>query len=267
MLNRFVCVSAYAGILGACAVAPTGGSAADPGGREPEAAQTVSNVPRIGSNAMSPAALAHAALTTDTLDATSAAAMGQTEDARTVLHYAVGCALDSTQSVTFSVGGTPYTFSGAMGIAPEWTSGALSESSAAWVSACLFARTNLTATAVWVSARGADAGLATTVTELDDYQIEEGAFWGNAFGDLGPISAHSCNGVDQASDDSYGDLPLRQCAQWDGVPSSGLSPCGMHYAGLCSDVCTSTGTYAGCAAPGDGAAAEVITTMLYGTPQ
>jgi hypothetical protein len=125
----------------------------------------------------------------------------------------------------------------------------------------------LTSTMVWISARGDVPGLEITKIESDEYQIEEGAFWGNVFVDLGPVVASSCDGNDQAADDGYADLPLRQCAQPDGVPGSGLSPCGMHYAGLCRDVCASTGAYANCAAPGGLPAAEVITTMLYGTPE
>jgi hypothetical protein len=260
-------VSAYVGFLAACAAAPVGGPAGDQADGGTQTAPVVSNVPRIGANAMSPAALAQAEITTDQLDASSAEAMGQTADARTVLQYAVGCALDTSQSITFTVDDTEYTFSGGMGVAPGWTDGALSASDAAWVSACLFARTNLTSTSVWISARGSDAGLATTTAELASYQIEEGAFWGNAFVDLGAVEGYSCNGVDQAADDSYADLPLRQCAQWDGVPESGLSPCGMRYAGLCGDVCTATGTYGNCAVPGGAAAAEVVTAMLYGAPE
>ena len=241
--------------LGACVAEPGGGS------------PTVSNVPRIALNALSPAALAGTGLTTAPLDAAGAAAMGQTADARAVLAYAAGCALDATQQVSYAVDGVAQTAVGAMGIAPAWTARALTSDEAAWVSACVFARVNLSAAVVSISARGASPGLDATPEELADYRIEEGAFWGNAFVDLGPLAAHACDGVDQAADDSYGDLPLRQCAQWDGVAGSNRSPCGFHYAGLCRDACAEAGGYAGCSFLGGAPAADVVTTFLYGAPR
>ncbi|MGH9884580.1 MAG: hypothetical protein ACREBE_03575, partial [bacterium] len=100
-----------------------------------------------------------------------------------------------------------------------------------------------------------------------DYELEEGAFWGNVFTNLGAVSGYSCNGVDQAADDTIGDLPLRECAEWDGVESSNASPCGFHYAGLCSTACTTaTAPYSGCSFGGGTASAGVVTTFLYGAP-
>jgi hypothetical protein len=241
-------------VLGACAVEPGVGSPDD------------TNVPRIAGNGMSPAMLAGSGLITSTLDAAGAAAMGQTQSARKVLAYAAGCALSADQTVDFTVDGVTTTLFGAMGIAPAWTSRALTTSEAAWVSACLFARANLTSTSVQISARGAQSGLAVTADEEASYRIEEGAFWGNAFIDLGSVDASACDGVDQAADDSYGDLPLRQCAQPDGTGSN-VTPCGFHYAGLCGSVCNTARPYTSCAVPGAGSHAEVVTTFLYGAPQ
>jgi hypothetical protein len=243
--------------LGGCVAAPV---VSDDGPPPP------SNVPRIIANALSPTMLAGSTMTTATLDATGAAAMGQTTAARKVLSYAAGCALDATQQVTFTVGGVATTLYGAMGIVPAWTTRALTATEAAWVSACVIARVNLSSAVISISARGAASGLATTSAELASYQIEEGAFWGNTFVDLGSLASYSCNGVDQAADDSYGDLPNRECAQWDGVTGSNASPCGFHYAGLCHDVCTTTTTYANCSFLGGAAQAAVVTTFLYGSP-
>jgi hypothetical protein len=240
--------------LGACVASP-----ADP-------APATLVVPRLTANALTASAVFHGALTTDVLDGTGAAAMAATGDARQVLAYAVGCALDASQAITFTVGGVEYTDPGALGLAPGWTTGGLSASEAAWVSACVFSRVNLTGTSIAISARGAAAGLAATTGELASYQLEEGAFWGNAFVDLGAIAPYSCNGVDQAADDSIGDLPYRQCAQWDGVAGSQHSPCGMSYAGLCSDACATTAPYTGCAFPGGTASSSVVTSFLFGTP-
>jgi hypothetical protein len=226
----------------------------------------VGEIPFIIVNSLSPSELGAGLATTDMIDASSAAAMGATAAGRDVLAYAVGCALDATQSISFTVGGTPYTVTGSMGIASGWTAHALSATEAAWVSACVLSRVNLTSTVVSVSLRGANAG-TTTTAELADYQIEEGAFWGNIFTDLGSITGYSCAGEDQVAVDSYGDLPLRACAQWDGIASSHRSPCGMSYAGLCSTVCATANPYAGCAFQAGTPSAAVVTSFLYGTPR
>jgi hypothetical protein len=253
-------LSACVLLLGACAIEPMDTEPAD---LEP----APTNVPRIGSNSLSPTQLASTALTTDVLSSANALAMGQTSHARKVLAYAVSCALSDTQSVSFVLNGITYNFYGAMGLVPGWTSSDLSASEAAWISGCVFARVNLSSTLLYVSARGDQGGLGTTSGELADYEVEEGAFWGNAFVDLGSLAMYSCNGVDQAAADTYGDLPLRECAEWDGVTGSNLSPCGMNYAGLCSTACTtSTAPYEGCSFLGGTAVNEVVTTFLYGDP-
>jgi hypothetical protein len=241
-------------VLGACAVEPQVGSDSE------------TNVPRVAANALSPSAAAGSGLTTSMLDAAGAAAMGQTQSARKVLAYAAGCALAADQTVTYTISGVENTLYGGMGIAPAWTSRALTTSEAAWISACVFARVNLTSQLVQISARGAQSGFDATADELAGYRIEEGAFWGNAFVDLGSVDASACDGVDQAANDTYGDLPLRQCAQPDGTDSS-LTPCGFHYAGLCSSACSTGSPYTNCAVAGGGSHAEVVTTFLSGAPQ
>ena len=124
--------------LAACVAEPRDGSATV--SIVPTNPTDLSTIARIASNALTPGALAGSALTTDALTATSAAAMGQTSDARSVLTYAAECALDDTQSLAFTVGGTAYTVTGSLGLAPGWTSAALDASDAAWVSACVLAK-------------------------------------------------------------------------------------------------------------------------------
>jgi hypothetical protein len=232
-----------------------------------ELAPEVGVEPRIVSNALSPSAFAASALTSGTLNATSAAAMGQTNSQRKVLSFATTCALDSTQSVSFTISGVEYYYAGLMGVAPAWTSRALTATEAAWVSACVISRVNLTSALVNISARGANAGYDTTIGEVADYRLEEGAFWGNAFTNLGTVEGYSCNGVTQAANDTLGDLPSRECAEWDGVANSNMSACGFYYAGLCSNSCeTATAPYSGCSFEGESESASVVTTFLYGTP-
>lgn len=236
-------------------------------GAEPLETRADSDQVQLGVTPLGLWELGNSALTTAVLDATSAAAMGPNQTARKVLAFAVACALSSTQSITYSVGGVTYIEAGMLGIAPGWRTGALSSSEAAWVSACMFSHVNEVTHLVWLSMRGAQAGLATTSDEVSAYGIEEGAFWGNAFVNLGSVHAYSCLGVDQAADESNGELAYRNCAQWDGVAGSNASPCGMSYAGLCRTVCTTASApYAGCSFQGSSAAASVVTIFLAGAP-
>jgi hypothetical protein len=229
----------------------------------PEASAT----PRIIGNSLSPIAFASSQLATSILNSTNAATMGTTDASRKLLSFATTCALDARQSIDYTVGGVQYRAAGLMGIAPGWTTSALSAGDAAWVSACVVSRVNLTSAVIDVSARGDHAGYDTTIGEVADYHLEEGAFWGNVFTNLGAVTGYSCNGVDQVADDTIGDLPLRECAEWNGVAGSNASPCGFHYAGLCRTACsTATPPYDGCSFLGGSASSSVVTTFLYGTP-
>jgi hypothetical protein len=236
--------------------------------REAAQASTVPDLGPYNPDGLAPAGLASTALTTAMLDATNAAAMGMTQEARDVLAYAVGCALENTQSISFTVGGIEYSDAGGVGIAPDWTTSPLSTTQAAWVSACVFAHANELSRVIWISVRGDQASLATTAAEQAQYPLEEGAFWGNVFVDLGTIAGYSCEGVDRSANGTDAELSERECAQWDGITGSNTSPCGLGYAGLCSSVCsTATAPYAGCSFLGDAASATVVTTFLAGAPK
>jgi hypothetical protein len=225
-----------------------------------------SNVARQDVNTLAPRGLLSSGLTTARLDAANAAAMGSSEDARQVLTYAIGCALDSTQTVAYTVDGVTYSSVGGIGLARGWTNSPLSVVQAAWVSACVFAHANEFSTVIWISVRGNQADLDTTSDERSEYQREEGAFWGNAFTDLGPIAAYACDGIDPATTDGSTELP-RQCAHWDGIAGSHKSSCGMGYAGMCRSICTtSSAPYTGCSFLGAAASPTVITTFLSGPP-
>jgi hypothetical protein len=235
-------------------------------GAEPLQTQTDSDDIQLGVTPLSLMELGGSALTTSVLSASNAASMGQTATARKVLAFAVACALESTQTVTYTVGGVSYTDTGMLGIAPGWKTAAISSSQAAWVSACMFSHVNDVTHLVWLSLRGAQTALSTTGQEVTDYGVEEGAFWGNVFTNLGSVHGYSCLGVDQAASETYGELPYRNCAQWDGVSGSNASPCGMSYAGLCRNACTTASApYAGCSFQGGAAAASVVTIFLAGS--
>jgi hypothetical protein len=222
------------------------------------------NVPRLSSNALMPSKIAHVTYGGAALTGPAISAQAASQDGRDFLGYMIACALDNTQSITTTSGAFNYTFNGLHGFAPGWTSAGLSVSDQRWVTACILARSNLTGTVVQISMRGSNSVLSSTTTELNGYKIEEGAFYGNIFSNT--VVEAGCNGIQQAADDTYSTLPLRQCAQ-PGSPNPGISPCGFQYMDLCSIACTSLTNYAGCADGNGTRYNEVITTFLYGQPR
>jgi hypothetical protein len=218
--------------------------------------------PRLATNGMLPTYIAPTnvyayALTSQLLNQN---ALISTSAGRAYLSYITDCALASNQSVKGTYGFTQYTFAGNIGIAPAWTTRALTATEGNWISACVLSRANQFGTNVTISMRG-DAGVwGTTADEAANYNVEEGAFYGNVWaGNLGQM--HACNGVDQVRDgDTYGDLPLRQCAQPD-PNNPGYTPCGYVFDGNCADICVRNGDhYSSC-----GSFGTVVTTRLYGT--
>jgi hypothetical protein len=126
----------------------------------------------------------------------------------------------------------------------------------------ILALTNYFSTSITVSLRG--DGLPFDGPEGVDYAVQEGAFWGDVF--LGASSwGSACNGRDQVLDDTYGDLPMRECAEPDAYGIA--TPCAFNYAGLCSSACTGNDTYLGYSGCSDGINAttsDVMTAYLYG---
>lgn len=127
------------------------------------------------------------------------------------------------------------TFTGGLGLASDWATRRLGNAGKGWVSACLFARSNLYDTGVGISLRGEHAGLAVDEGEAESYTVQEGGFYGNVFtGDNKPIEWFACRGRDQAANTTdEGALDLRDCAEPDG--NTGLTKCGFTYAGDCGD--------------------------------
>jgi alpha-tubulin suppressor-like RCC1 family protein len=135
-----------------------------------------------------------------------------------LLRYAIECALSEGQSVTVlgSVGDA-YELHGAMGLAPEWSAGALSTLGRRYVSACLAARSNSNGQPVQVSVRGGN--IPTTPVELGTFKHVEGAFWGDVFGSAPSLITCTAQG---------GGISGRVCTTGD---------CGLEFAGACADVC------------------------------
>jgi hypothetical protein len=208
---------------------------------------------RIIANSLMPSQLAGASLSSAQLTSTSLNTMAATTDGRAALNYVIGCALPQGTSVSASVGGIPYTFTGAVGLAPAWQQRALTEVEKHWVSSCTLSRLNQNGVVVQISLRGTNTALASTPDELTNYTIQEGGFFGNIFAGKDYYVA-ACQGNDTANAD-------RQCAQLGDIPNQ-KTKCGIDYAGMCADVCNTGGPYTGCQGLNGVGYTEVITTYL-----
>lgn len=148
-----------------------------------------------------------------------------------LLKYAARCALGAAQSLE-AAGvdtGTPLSFPGGMGLAPEWRDGTCGPDCQEKVSACLMALSNRTGRHVRLSALSADATMGAELqpTESDlPYTYQEGAFFGNVF--LG--EGYACRGAEA----DKGEQVKRFCAL-DPESCDGLVP--LRAAGTCANVC------------------------------
>jgi hypothetical protein len=193
-------------------------------------------LPKLATNALTPAQLAGASFNHTALNQASLNTYAGSANGRASLAYVVGCALPVGTSVTayYTDGGVPnqITYNGEIGLAPSWTTTALTTTQQRLISGCVLARVNAIGTSVIVSLRGPSTALNVTGSEATQYAKQEGAFFGNIF--QGPaFHVAACKG-------SATPTATRRCAQPTGV--GGATECGFSYAGLCSDVCTS-GTY------------------------
>ncbi|MBI3184068.1 MAG: hypothetical protein HYZ28_18195 [Myxococcales bacterium] len=110
---------------------------------------------------------------------------------RNFIKYVVECALPKGHTLTLQDKyGTNWTFAGAVGLAPEWETGACYQECQRWVSGCLIARQNNRGSAIPLSMRKppslrnngyADALNKLGSYEASDFPYQEGAFWGNVF--------------------------------------------------------------------------------------
>ena len=225
---------------------------------------TADSTPRLASNGMLPTAISSTNIYAFPLTSTqlNQNPVISTASGRSYVQYLVDCALPAGTSVSGTYGFTKYTFAGNIGIAPAWTTRALNATEGNWISACVISRANQFGTNVTISMRGGIPLWSTTVDEAANYNVEEGAFYGNVWG--GNVNQmHACNGVDQVRDgDTYGDLSLRQCAQPD-PNNPGYTPCGFVFDGNCSDICVRSASgdyYSSC-----NGNTYVVTSRLYGT--
>jgi len=236
-----------------------------------EVTSELTSANRLSANRLSANRLSANRLSANSLSASSleTAALAATEDGRDVLSYIVSCALPTGSSVELAVDDIVYSFPGSIGLAPGWATGTPTVAERHWVTACVLARTNLYGISVQLSIRGAHPALKTTTTEMSQYSLIEGAFYGDLFDPNGP-QLYACETMLTSQQLALSTLDLRACTlpSDDGVTTR----CGFTYSGLCGTptkiakpACTKTGApYGDCRSGFDasGVWSEVITVAL-----
>lgn len=221
-------------------------------------------------NALSMTTLNANALSPGSMDAASLSAIqGSSANAslaRQFVKYSTSCALGPSQSFSFSWTDAlnavhDETYPGLLALATDWPSRALTTQEEEWISACILARVNWYEVPVIISSRGSLDELDTSPGELTNWSYEEGAFWGNLFGNSPhAFACHYVPNIDHSRSKS------RDCAAGhldsQGVPQD----CGIiHILGPCSTYCTSsasTGYYPSCSSTGGDASSAVVTVYL-----
>jgi hypothetical protein len=107
------------------------------------------------------------------------------DTARKILAYATGCALPLGESFDLTINEEVSTFSGQLGLAPQWggETGSCDSACQAWVSGCILSRVNHEGVTIPISARGTPAALTTTEQERSDYPTMEAVYYGDLFAD------------------------------------------------------------------------------------
>lgn len=199
-----------------------------------------------------------------------------TKDGRDVLTYLIRCALPAGEKLDGTWNGKVYSYSGLVGVAPEWLAEPLSPSGRRWMSACLLAHVNAYGEEVHISLRGAHPALTTSLVEAAEYSIEEMSFYGDIFTPGGEaMFACAGKGLQVAHPEDPDEYQAKRSCEED-------EPCAITIAGPCYDLTPSAmdaceggsgDWYTGCHASatkrgtawsdGDEPFAEVITVSLH----
>lgn len=156
-----------------------------------------------------------------------------------VMRYVVRCAVPAGETRTYTdpQTGTSYTWSGGLGLAPAWASGATPNTLEQQViTACLLAHVNRYGLSIPISVLGRNAQgslIPFTQSELATYSVREACFFGNVFTQEGLFF-----GADQRVSDENQYL-TRACAgmqDGSGKPSTRCAP--LTYVGACTQTCT-----------------------------
>jgi hypothetical protein len=156
-----------------------------------------------------------------------------------VMRYVVRCAVPAgqTRAYTAPSTGQQYTWSGGLGLAPSWASGAAAtEEEEQVVSACLAAHANRLGETVSISVLGRNAAgspIPYTSQELSAHSRREACFFGNLFNGEGLFVGAEREPMGPSESSS------RACAGLFYNGSETTAPCApMVYVGACTSVCT-----------------------------
>jgi hypothetical protein len=148
---------------------------------------------------------------------------------RTTLSYIVRCALPSGHSISAKdSGGTTYSFSGSIGVAPEWETGTCGTTCQERMTGCLLAHVNTSGVhiPIWLDSEGAIGW-----GQNSSYPFQEGSFFGNIF--VSPPRGYFCNGKDFSAGTVPGRLGVGQsnAPYFDpfGTPGPCASSCATSY--------------------------------------
>lgn len=215
-------------VLAACATEPDGSCVSDRRISLNRIALNRIALNRISLNGLLGAELPKLALTSEALGAAIDPALLEDELAASVLEYTVSCALTSEQSVAVTVGEETRTFTGALGLAPQWgaVDGECDGECRRWVSACLIARSNYTGESHEISLLGDRPELDPTAEESREFDSEEATYFGDLFAT--PMVIYAC--VPEGASP-----PERTCG--DG------SDCAIEIVGACDEVCDASGCH------------------------
>ena len=165
-------------------------------------------------------------------DLSSAPELANNESSREFLKYFVECAVPAGQTVYFrDHQDNVFEVAGAIGAAPEWMDGPMSEDGKERVTACLLARTNFFGISIPISIRANAAGMVADEAENAAFPFYEATFFGNVFKD--PPEMYSCQGLGVYYSTVYGlvgsqYLSNRVCAQGDQCGFVAQGPCGRY---------------------------------------
>jgi len=153
-----------------------------------------------------------------------------------VMKYVIRCAVPKGQNRTFtSTAGVTYVWAGGLGLAVQWALGRpASQHEQQLISACLGAHVNKFGINELISVLGYDiSGVAIPLgtTELNDYPVREGCFFGNLFTGEGVFAGNDSVWLPSNSSS-------RECALGDrhGRPGNACAP--MLFVGACRHLCT-----------------------------
>jgi hypothetical protein len=157
-----------------------------------------------------------------------------------LMTYVVRCAVPAGQrrSFTHPQNGRTYTWTGGLGLAPDWAGGQpLHFNEQQVVTACLLAHVNRFGRHVNISVLGLTArghALPFTSSELSSYNVREACFFGNLFT---PDSLFF--GVAQSVSDE-GRYLTRACGVMESGSGSASQCAPLRFVGQCSQYCTSS---------------------------